>query len=634
MTFALGGLSGAGQYTRRRLRQVKRKAGVDVSLLSVSQVKHKGDGLDGSLFFCCTGQYIRRRLRQVNTQGGHGRVSLSFVLFTGQTQGGRGRFSPFCFTGQYTRRNAAVNAEIESALIEEMTNENAAENAEIESTIIEDAEIKVTTNENTAEIEEITEPADIEETTNENTVTVLDDQITFRGSGKDIWHYSDSFGFHHRTISGDFSIEIYVENLIGTGLHDWSKGGLMIRDSLTNNSKHFSLFVTGSNGLANQWRPNSGGMSSSHHSKDIVSRNVWLKLTKTGNKFQAYYKRDSSDNWLTFGLERSISLSETFYYGIAVSSHDTTKFAYLIGKKFSIVSVPNTSFENTTGDVDKPAETTESAETTEYAQAEPTKTAVSTDTAESTKSDETMEPAETVDPKTSMHDKSTESAIVTEPAETTADEDDSSLSADNSEESKRSTSIETILEDIDTLFYLGFLPNLNGMTKLEYICKTLDMTEGDIEFFDIDGLSDEYEVKELNEHERERARFLLQKVNDFLISHDLSMAVADVHIESSDDEDDSDGSSIDSVHSSNEEDVNDGSESEESSWDEGNDHLVAWVGNQKNPLTSIKMKKYLLKIFDEGEKMNQIMRDNGLIAFGDRVDDDKDDRRALVEKYS
>ena len=56
------------------------------------------------------------------------------------------------------------------------------------------------------------------------------------------------------------------------------------------------------------------------------------------------------------------------------------------------------------------------------------------------------------------------------------------------------------------------------------------MTEGDIEYFDIDGLSDEYEVKELNEHERERAMLLLQKVNDFLISHDLSMAVADVHI--------------------------------------------------------------------------------------------------------
>eukprot|EP00956_Cyclotella_meneghiniana_P027328 scaffold61018_cov52-Cyclotella_meneghiniana.AAC.9 len=78
-------------------------------------------------------------------------------------------------------------------------------------------------------------------------------------------------------------------------------------------------------------------------------------------------------------------------------------------------------------------------------------------------------------------------------------------------------------------------------------------------------------------------------------------------------------------------DVNDCRESEES-WDEGNDHLIAWVGTSHNPLTSIKMKKYLLKVFDEGEKMNQIMRDNGLIAFGDGVNVDKDDRRAPVEK--
>ena len=102
------------------------------------------------------------------------------------------------------------------------------------------------------------------------------------------------------------------------------------------------------------------------------------------------------------------------------------------------------------------------------------------------------------------------------------------------------------------------------------------------------------------------------------------------NVESSNDEDDSDESSNDSVHSSN---ANDSYESDES-WDSANDHKVAWVGNQKTPLTSIKLKKYVLKICDEGEKLNQKMRDKGLIAFGDKVDDEKDDRRALVEKYS
>jgi len=108
----------------------------------------------------------------------------------------------------------------------------------------------------------------------------------------------------------------------------------MIRDSLAANSKHFSLFVTGGNGLANQWRPNGGSSSFSHHSTNTASRNLWLKITKTGNKLQAYYKTDNTDNWFTFGSERTMSFSNTFYYGIAVTSHDNTKIAELTGQCF------------------------------------------------------------------------------------------------------------------------------------------------------------------------------------------------------------------------------------------------------------------------------------------------------------
>ena len=156
----------------------------------------------------------------------------------------------------------------------------------------------------------------------------------------DIWGSSDAFHFLHKTSNEDVSIEMFVENLTGSAIHGWAKGGLMFRDSLAANSKHFSLFVTGSNGLANQWRSNSGGSSFNYHSTDTASRNVWLKITKTGNKLQAYYKTGENNNWSPFGSERTMSFSGKFYYGVAVTSHDNTKIAELIGNSFNERSPP------------------------------------------------------------------------------------------------------------------------------------------------------------------------------------------------------------------------------------------------------------------------------------------------------
>ena len=73
----------------------------------------------------------------------------------------------------------------------------------------------------------------------------------------DIWDYDDEFHYFYQSAIGDVSIEIFVNSFTLTGnigtINDWAKGGLMFRDSLDANSKHISLFVTGSNGLSNHY---------------------------------------------------------------------------------------------------------------------------------------------------------------------------------------------------------------------------------------------------------------------------------------------------------------------------------------------------------------------------------------------
>ena len=153
----------------------------------------------------------------------------------------------------------------------------------------------------------------------------------------DIWGNSDAFHYLYASTSGDSSIEMFVKSFTGASMHDWAKGGLMIRKYQGAKSEHFSLFVTGDNGLYNQWRSAYAGTTDRHEPlSGVQNSSIWLKITKTGNKFQAYYKTSTGANWLTVGSSRTIDFgSDSFYYGIAVTSHDISKTAKITSSNWS-----------------------------------------------------------------------------------------------------------------------------------------------------------------------------------------------------------------------------------------------------------------------------------------------------------
>jgi hypothetical protein len=104
------------------------------------------------------------------------------------------------------------------------------------------------------------------------------------------------------------------------------KGGLMIRDSLAANSKHFSIFVTGNGNGRNpccQFRTENGKDSNDDSSgQTFISNrtNIRLKIIKTGNVLRAYYKRESDVNFLAFPEQQINFSSDSFFVGIAVTS--------------------------------------------------------------------------------------------------------------------------------------------------------------------------------------------------------------------------------------------------------------------------------------------------------------------------
>ena len=112
----------------------------------------------------------------------------------------------------------------------------------------------------------------------------------------------------------------------------------MIRDTLATNAMHYSIFRTqDGNRLANQWRSCTNCNSGHSDGPRTYDRSISLKLTKTGNVFEAFIKKIGSDEWTKFGATREMEFTNEYYYvGIAVCSHDNSKVATLDGRDFHI----------------------------------------------------------------------------------------------------------------------------------------------------------------------------------------------------------------------------------------------------------------------------------------------------------
>lgn len=139
---------------------------------------------------------------------------------------------------------------------------------------------------------------------------------TVSGSGADIWGNVDAFRFVSQSVSGDFIATVRVTSQSNT--HAWAKAGLMLRASTSANSRHCSIFMTPSNGVAMQWRSTDGG-SSSHRAGSLATAPRWLRLERRGNLITASESANNS-TWQLIG-SRTMNLPSAVQVGLAVTSH-------------------------------------------------------------------------------------------------------------------------------------------------------------------------------------------------------------------------------------------------------------------------------------------------------------------------
>ncbi len=142
---------------------------------------------------------------------------------------------------------------------------------------------------------------------------------TMTSSGTDIWGTADQFHYAFKMLSGPGSIVAKVETISKT--NDWTKAGVMIRETLDPSSKHAMVAITPSNGVWFGWRPVAAGDSYSQKQVDIVAPH-WVKLKRDiSGDFTAYHSVDGV-TWQGIGSPQNIRMDTNVYIGLALTSHD------------------------------------------------------------------------------------------------------------------------------------------------------------------------------------------------------------------------------------------------------------------------------------------------------------------------
>jgi regulation of enolase protein 1 (concanavalin A-like superfamily) len=148
---------------------------------------------------------------------------------------------------------------------------------------------------------------------------------TLEGAGADIFNGADGFRFVYQTLPGDGTITARVVSLENT--NSSAKAGVMMRESLAADAKNVMALITptASSGYRFQTRAVTGDATTRTFT-GTASAPQWVRLTRTGNSFAAFYSSNGAA-WTAIGPAVTVNMSATLLVGLAVTSHNTATLA-------------------------------------------------------------------------------------------------------------------------------------------------------------------------------------------------------------------------------------------------------------------------------------------------------------------
>jgi uncharacterized repeat protein (TIGR03806 family) len=147
--------------------------------------------------------------------------------------------------------------------------------------------------------------------------------FTLIGSGDDI-HSTygtplDEFHFAYQQVVGDVTLVARVASVQNT--NEWAKAGVMIRETLAADSKFAFALARPDKQVQAQFRSQTAttGTDSGNQTGGTTAAK-WVMVERSGNQFRTYYSTDGT-NFTPLGTATTISMAQTVYVGLAVTSH-------------------------------------------------------------------------------------------------------------------------------------------------------------------------------------------------------------------------------------------------------------------------------------------------------------------------
>jgi regulation of enolase protein 1 (concanavalin A-like superfamily) len=165
--------------------------------------------------------------------------------------------------------------------------------------------------------------------------------FTMSATGGDIWGASDRFAYSYKKFNGNGSITVKVDSLDAPNdISAWAKVGIMMRETIDADSPHAMAVVTPVNRAALQYRTDKGqGSASSHMPVNSITLPHWLKLTRTGNSFEAQHSADGK-TWEPIGTASVavVPMPPDILVGFNMTANDP-KLANVVTAQFSNLTI-------------------------------------------------------------------------------------------------------------------------------------------------------------------------------------------------------------------------------------------------------------------------------------------------------
>ena len=143
------------------------------------------------------------------------------------------------------------------------------------------------------------------------------DRWTVVGDGRDIWQEIDEFHFVYGETRGPVRIEGRLAEL--EQVHEYSKAGLMVRDSLDDDAAFAFVGATGEYGTETLWRERSGADAASEQFEEPYEAYQWYRADLVDGDVTLSFSTDGKE-WQPLD-QRPVDLAGDLCVGLAVCSH-------------------------------------------------------------------------------------------------------------------------------------------------------------------------------------------------------------------------------------------------------------------------------------------------------------------------